>query len=520
MINSIVTAPNTHLEGNPSSESGIEPSSEEVDQSSATFDDRPPDATPEDSPGEIKMASDRPPDDGLVEIEIANDRSPNDAGMGIEVANDRSPNDGLVEIEIANDRSPNDAGMGIEVASDRPPNDAGMGIEIANDRSPNDAGMGIEIANDRPSALSPDLLLLTQVVQELQALRTSQSEQLQQIHHLQVQLLATSQPEPPQPWVSPRFYRAPIAWFLGRVAQRAKAVEKWEWEKALDHMAIAMENWGLLKIMAAAGNLALLVAVVTWIWGRDDRLKQKHYQAWGVINSSASISPRYQDYPARRGQPAEQRVIWGSTGEGGRTKAIEELHSDGQSLAGLQAPGAYLVGLDVQQQGSLGLKQIPCWPWLPIGCIPKADFANANLEGSRLGKAQFQGADLYATNLKGAVFWGANLQGADLKDSLLQFAYLEEANLSKTNLIGADLRGAVFISTRFDSATQVRPDQFQGAYVCNLQVPKDFGLNPDRDCEILPTILSQDFGWRFPTGLKEAKAYLQQLTNPSPSPQP
>ena len=56
----------------------------------------------------------------------------------------------------------------------------------------------------------------------------------------------------------------------------------------------------------------MLLAVVSYFSESKDRIKQKHYQAWQVINSAQ-----------------------GKGGSGGRIDALEELHADGVPLVGV-----------------------------------------------------------------------------------------------------------------------------------------------------------------------------------------
>jgi hypothetical protein len=62
-----------------------------------------------------------------------------------------------------------------------------------------------------------------------------------------------------------------------------------------------------------------LLAVVSYFSESKDRIKQKHYQAWQVINSAQ-----------------------GKGGSGGRIDALEELHADGVPLVGIDVNGAFL----------------------------------------------------------------------------------------------------------------------------------------------------------------------------------
>ncbi|MGA1355417.1 MAG: pentapeptide repeat-containing protein [Prochlorothrix sp.] len=124
------------------------------------------------------------------------------------------------------------------------------------------------------------------------------------------------------------------------------------------------------------------------------------------------------------------------TSEGGRIKALQDLHADGQSLAGLQAPGASLGEIDLSSK----------IPWFcfervkqrfPQTCYPFTDLYSANFRGANLGDAKLQRAWLYD-----AILQQANLQLADLTQASLQLADLTQAVLWKTDLIETNLTEA------------------------------------------------------------------------------
>ena len=54
----------------------------------------------------------------------------------------------------------------------------------------------------------------------------------------------------------------------------------WRW------LAYLLSGWAFLEVLEYFGTLSLLVAAVSYFGESKDRMKQKHYQAWHVINSA------------------------------------------------------------------------------------------------------------------------------------------------------------------------------------------------------------------------------------------
>jgi hypothetical protein len=166
----------------------------------------------------------------------------------------------------------------------------------------------------------------------------------------------------------------------------------WAVEWVFEWFAFALSRWTFLDVLEYLEGFSVLIAVIFYFSESGDRLKQKHYQAWQVINTAQ-----------------------GKGGNGGRIDALEELNSDGISLIGVDVSGAFLQDL--------------------------------HLERARLSRASFGSADLRNSDLTSADFSDANLQNANLRESHLsnvnfQRARLEDADLSEADLSGADFSGA------------------------------------------------------------------------------
>jgi len=138
----------------------------------------------------------------------------------------------------------------------------------------------------------------------------------------------------------------------------------------LSWIAYLLSNWAFLEVLEYAGTFSILVVVALFFVERPDRIKQKHYQAWQVINTAQ-----------------------GKGGSGGRIEALEELNADRVPLVGVDAQGAFLVGLHLEGA--------------PLG---RANFASADLRD-----CHFRSADLNFATLAGANFRGCDLENANLE---------------------------------------------------------------------------------------------------------
>ena len=105
----------------------------------------------------------------------------------------------------------------------------------------------------------------------------------------------------PEPWSRHR-ERAKHRWLVPFIAI------EWVWA----WLAYWLSGWAFLEVLEYFGTLSVLLAVVSYFSESKDRIKQKHYQAWQVINSAQ-----------------------GKGGSGGRIDALEELHADGVPLVGV-----------------------------------------------------------------------------------------------------------------------------------------------------------------------------------------
>ena len=192
--------------------------------------------------------------------------------------------------------------------------------------------------------------------------------------------------ERPRPWPEER-QAALSAWTI--------PFRRFNWWLAW--VSYALSHWALLDVLEHLGTFSVLVAVIFYFADSGNRLKQKHYQAWQVINTAQ-----------------------GKGGSGGRIEALQELNSDHVSLTGVDAGGAFLRGIQLERAH------------LERCDLHDADLRSGDLKSSRLEDS----------NLQSANFRQADLSGADLRSSSMQDSDMNQANLSGAILAGADLSRA------------------------------------------------------------------------------
>ena len=170
----------------------------------------------------------------------------------------------------------------------------------------------------------------------------------------------------------------------------------WVW----DWLSYLLANWAFLEVLEYLGTFSILLGVILYFAESGDREKQKHYQAWQVINTAQ-----------------------GKGGSGGRKEALQELTADHVDLVGVDVSDAFLQGVRV----------------------PGANLARASLRGSDLRAAVFeradlQYADLTSANIRNGTFAKANLRYSIFADGDLNGCDLTEADCDDTDFSRADLR--------------------------------------------------------------------------------
>jgi hypothetical protein len=182
--------------------------------------------------------------------------------------------------------------------------------------------------------------------------------------------------------------KRPEPWNVRRQElKRGWTVPLWAFEWFCEWIAYVLSNWSFLEVLEYLSSFGVLIAVIFYFGESGDRLKQKHYQAWQVINTAQ-----------------------GKGGNGGRIEALQELNADGIPLVGVDVSGAFLQGI--------------------------------HLRSARLSRSNFSAADLRDSNLNSADMSDADLRSANFRDSTLRNAHFEHADLTEADLSGADLSGA------------------------------------------------------------------------------
>ncbi len=173
----------------------------------------------------------------------------------------------------------------------------------------------------------------------------------------------------------------------------------WEW------IAYALSRWSFLEVLEYLGSFSVLIAVILYFKEAPDRIKQKHYQAWQVINTAQ-----------------------GKGGSGGRIDALYELNKDGVPLIGIDLSHAFLQGVRVPgaKLGRADLSAVDARD----STFDNADFSFANLDSANFRRAHLHHVSFREVNLSDADLNGADLSNSDLSDATLDNADLRYANLN------------------------------------------------------------------------------------------
>jgi hypothetical protein len=170
----------------------------------------------------------------------------------------------------------------------------------------------------------------------------------------------------------------------------------WQW------VAYFLSHWSFLEVLEYLGSFSVLVAVIFYFSASGDRVKQRHYQAWQVINTAQ-----------------------GKGGSGGRIDALQELNADNVPLVGVDVSSAFLQGLKLEHAN-----------------LRRSNFSAADLRGSDLSGANFSDADLHAANFRGSNLQQASFEDADMSDADLVGSNLTGCRFAATDLSRTDLRSA------------------------------------------------------------------------------
>jgi hypothetical protein len=232
-------------------------------------------------------------------------------------------------------------------------------------------------------------------------------------------MLVREEKKPPPSWQQRR-QRVQRRWTL--------PFQAIEW--SFDWMAYGLSQWAFLEVLEYLGIFSVLVAVIFYFTESGDRRKQKHYQAWQVINTAQ-----------------------GKGGSGGRIEALQELNEDHQPLVGLDAPDAFLQGIQLS-----GANLLRCN--LQATDLRESHLVGANLEFANLRSANFRSGDLHSARLVNADLENADLVGANLAGSDLTGASLKNADLRNINISGINWRKILSIQGANIYGVRNPPDGF------------------------------------------------------------
>lgn len=187
-------------------------------------------------------------------------------------------------------------------------------------------------------------------------------------------------------------------------------------EYATEWLAYALNHWTFVEVLEYLGSFGVLIAVIFYFAESGDRLKQKHYQAWQVINSAQ-----------------------GKGGNGGRIEALEELNMDGVPLVGVDLSAAFLQGIRLKK-----------------ATLTRANFDSADARDADLDFARIDDANLRSTNLRGATLLKTSLRSSTLDDADLSRADLRGADLTAASLEDADLNSAELQGIKWSNVRSVK----------------------------------------------------------------
>lgn len=190
----------------------------------------------------------------------------------------------------------------------------------------------------------------------------------------------------------------------------------WEW------IAYGLSRWSFLEVLEYLSSFSVLVGVIFYFSESGDRVKQRHYQAWQVINTAQ-----------------------GKGGSGGRIEALQELNEDKIPLVGVDVSSAFLQGIHLGHANLL-----------------RADMSAADLRGSDLSSANLTFADLHDANFRGALIENVSFTNASLKDAYLVGSNLSGSDLAQADLSGADMRSANLSSVKWKEIKSIKSANIAG----------------------------------------------------------
>ena len=336
--------------------------------------------------------------------------------------------------------------------------------------------------------------------------RKNHSQKVEEIAYkiYQNRLLVKGEGDAEHDWhKAEQIVKNPLTLALFKCHQPFIRIEKKFLEPVVDYL----NRLALLEILGLVGNLSLLVGVIVFIAGEQDRRNAEVYQAWQVVTAAhdqAGSGGRKEALEFLNSRPRRIPWFWLTW----RRQSLDSLQARKAYLKGVQLSGAKLVNANLQdanlseanlqkaslsranlqkaslsranlqgaylvtaklQEASLSEAKLKKAN-LRNAQLQKANLRNAQLQQATLNIAQLQQAQLQQAHLENASLVGANLSGADLEEANLQNANLQNANLAGADLAGADLRDAIY-SNKITSEACKFSDKY---YPCRTTFPQDF----------------------------------------------
>ena len=252
-------------------------------------------------------------------------------------------------------------------------------------------------------------------------------------------------------------------------------------KRVLEPVDAWIDKQAFFAILGKLGNLAVVVAIITFVFGENIRRNNEVFAAWQTITSAHGQSGsggRIKALEFLNSRPLRfpwigwtKDLFWDEREEKCKEKLVFGRRWQREPLVGLSAPNkAYLARINLcdanlvaanLQEASLGGANLQDAD-LRLANLQDADLLVANLQDADLGRADLQDADLLVANLQDAdlmeanlqdaLLVKANLQDADLGRADLQDAYLGSANLQEADLEGANLQDAYLVAANLQDA--------------------------------------------------------------------
>ena len=212
-------------------------------------------------------------------------------------------------------------------------------------------------------------------------------------------------------------------------------------KRILEPVDAWISRQAFFTILGRLGNLALIAAVIAFVFGENVRRNNEVFSAWQTItsaNGQTGSGGRIEALQFLNSRPwrfpwigwTEESLYWDEREGKCKLKHLLGLRWERQPLVGLSAPEAYLAFVHL------------CEAHLLSANLQEANLEEAKLQKANLREANLQEAVLLSANLQEAVLVGANLQEANLEEAKLQKANLGDANLQKARLSLAKLQEA------------------------------------------------------------------------------